>query len=729
MTTIAERYASFKRLIAQAIISPVVILLVLAGLLAWQIEQLVSEAHWVDHTDQVIAQAYRTQRIALQAQTGLRGYLLSREQRYLDPFNQAQQNIGPAFNKLHGLVTDNPPQVYRVQFMEGTYAAWYAAAQQQIAKKREGPTYFQQEFIRSQGRSPIDSLLNQFEQFISVEEQLRERRVEKEQSTTNGVLASALFLALASGLILGLLTARRMSQVSSEYEHVLSLAQRSSEMLATTLLSIGDGVLVTDQNGRITHINSVAEQISGWKVADAVGKDAKEVFRIINETTRQPVESPIDRVIREGVIVGLANHTVLVRRDGSEVPIDDSGAPIRDEEGKLIGVVLVFRDISERRRSEQAKYHLAAIVESSDDAIISKDLNGVITSWNRGAERLFGYTAEEVIGQPILILYPPDRPNEMHQILEQIKSGERVEHFETIRRSKSGKLIDVSLTVSPVLDAGGQITGASKIARDITEKKRAEEQFTQEYEKQHRIAEALQNSLLIEPEADAFPHIETRTLYRAARQEAKVGGDYYDVFAPEDNKVALIVGDVSGKGLDAAAKTAELKYILRGYMREHPHAMTGITRLNAFICDALALDSHPEPYFLCLTIVVIDPLSRIAEVCVGGAESPLILRGNGEVEQAAVTGMPLGVDPKAEYKPIQIEMGEQDVLILTTDGLTEARRGKEFLGIDGLTRLVKACGAFSQLESLENCILNGAEEFAEGGFSDDVCMLLVRAGR
>ncbi len=150
--------------------------------------------------------------------------------------------------------------------------------------------------------------------------------------------------------------------------------------------------------------------------------------------------------------------------------------PIEGPDGSITGVCGIATDITERKQLEAASLHLAAIVESSDDAIVGKDLNGVITSWNKGAERLFGYTAGEVVGKSISMLAPPDRLDDISNILTRIRQGARVEHYETRRRRKDGETIDVSLTVSPILNAAGQIIGASKIARDITGRKRDEEE-------------------------------------------------------------------------------------------------------------------------------------------------------------------------------------------------------------------------------------------------------------
>ncbi len=262
------------------------------------------------------------------------------------------------------------------------------------------------------------------------------------------------------------------------------------ERLRTTLASIGDAVIATDRAGRITTMNAVAESLTGWTNEEATGRPLDAIFRIVNEETRQAVPNPATRAIREGVIVGLANHTVLIARDGTERSIDDSAAPIRCKEGQVVGCVLVFRDVTEQRRLEKLKdeqgkaaHRLAAIVDSSEDAIVSKTLDGIIRSWNAAAQRVFGYTAEEAVGRPVTMLFPADRLDEEDRIIARIRAGERVEHFDTVRRRKDGTDIPVSLTISPIRDEEGRIVGASKIARDITERKRAEAAAAE----QHRL--------------------------------------------------------------------------------------------------------------------------------------------------------------------------------------------------------------------------------------------------
>ena len=196
----------------------------------------------------------------------------------------------------------------------------------------------------------------------------------------------------------------------------------------------------------------------------------------MNEFSREKVESPVAKVLREGAVVGMANHTVLIAKDGTETPIDDSGAPIRDQGGTIRGTVLVFRDVTARRRADETGRLLAAIVQSSDDAIIGQTLDGVITSWNQGAQRIFGYSEQEMLGRSTSLLAPEGR-DEMPQVLDRIRNGERVEQYLAVRRTMDGAIIDVSVTVSPLYDALGRIIGASKIARDVTEQVRATERL------------------------------------------------------------------------------------------------------------------------------------------------------------------------------------------------------------------------------------------------------------
>lgn len=297
---------------------------------------------------------------------------------------------------------------------------------------------------------------------------------------------------LRQGKIVGASKIARDISPQKEFERQL---ERERAQLEVTLSSIGDAVLVTDVHGAITFMNSMAEVLTGWRRSEAAGQPIEAVFHIINETTRHRAENPVVRALRDGVVVGLANHTVLVAKDGTERAIDDSAAPIRTRAGEIIGIVLVFRDVSGTRAGEEYRARLAAIVQSSEDAIISKDLTGRILTWNEGARRVFGYTADEVVGRPISILFPPDRLQEEPEILERIRRGERVEHFETVRVTKNHRKIPVSLTISPIRDAEGTVIGASKIARDVTERKAAEHELAAARERLQNYSRELEKTV------------------------------------------------------------------------------------------------------------------------------------------------------------------------------------------------------------------------------------------
>lgn len=315
------------------------------------------------------------------------------------------------------------------------------------------------------------------------------------------VLARFLFISPRHSLrmpetadVAGLIVFAIMALAISGFSEVMHASRRRSkkaeddsrehaERLRTTLASIGDAVITTDAAGIVVNLNPVAEALTKWKNEEAIGQPLESVFRIVNEISRDIVASPAIRVLAEGVIVGLANHTILIAKDGTECPIDDSAAPIRSNDGQIVGCVLVFRDVSERRRHEQENASrliearkLAAIVESSDDAIVSKTLDGVIQSWNAAAERIFGYSAGEAIGQHISLIIPPERASEEDKIVTELKAGNRIDHFETVRRRRDGQKVYVSLSISPIKDASEHVVGAAKIARDVSSKRHLEEE-------------------------------------------------------------------------------------------------------------------------------------------------------------------------------------------------------------------------------------------------------------
>src|SRR5437667_3145666 len=207
------------------------------------------------------------------------------------------------------------------------------------------------------------------------------------------------------------------NEENSEPKQAAEALHDQRERLRVTLSSIGDAVITTDTKGSITYLNPVAVSLTGWTQEEASGIPLDLVFKIINEETRQTVENPATRALREGLVVGLANHTLLVAKDGTERAIDDSAAPIRNANGEVAGVVLVFRDVTDRREAERAlresEERFRLLVEGAQDyAIFTLDPQGYITTWNSGAEHIKGYRAEEIIGKHFSCFYPADKIKE-----------------------------------------------------------------------------------------------------------------------------------------------------------------------------------------------------------------------------------------------------------------------------------------------------------------------------
>jgi PAS domain S-box-containing protein len=239
--------------------------------------------------------------------------------------------------------------------------------------------------------------------------------------------------------------------------------------LAAIIDSSHDAIVSKNLQGRIVTWNRAAERLFGYTAAEIIGQS---ILRLV-PPDRHAEEKEIIAKLRRGERI---EHfeTVRVRKDGSLVPVSVTISPVRDGSGRVVGASKIARDVSLRQEDQESRFQLAAIVDSADDAIVSKDLHGIVQTWNEGARRTFGYTAEEMIGQSILRLIPEDMYPEEDEILSKIRRGERTEHYETVRRRKDGERIQVSVTISPIRDETGRVIGASKIARDISDRKRME---------------------------------------------------------------------------------------------------------------------------------------------------------------------------------------------------------------------------------------------------------------
>ena len=277
---------------------------------------------------------------------------------------------------------------------------------------------------------------------------------------------------------------RRLEEDVARRKEAEERLHQQRQWLRVTLASIGDAVIATDVTGRVSFLNPMAEALTGWTQAEAAGVALEHVFAVIHESSRRPVESPAARALTHGTAVGESNHTLLVARDGTERAVDDSAAPIRDESGDVIGAVLIFRDVGEKRRAERAlemnEARKAAILATALDAIITIDHEGKVVEWNPAAERTFGYTRRDVLGWPLAELIVPPSLREAHHrgMARYLEIGDGPilgRRFEITAVRADGSELPVELAVTRIPIEGPPVFTAH--VRDITERKLAEEEF------------------------------------------------------------------------------------------------------------------------------------------------------------------------------------------------------------------------------------------------------------
>jgi PAS domain S-box-containing protein len=348
----------YNRLLFRLLALPVAALAFLALILGYGLQRVEESASAVDRADVVLLHGNRLTKLILDEETGLRGFLLTRNPVFLEPLHSADLQIEPEFDALFNLV-HRPELIERLRHLQQGHKQWELEAYHEIEAFPQDTATLEQHLL--QRKQDMDVLRAQMDEFQNV---VTSRRAERSAENILINRNARIILVLAVALIAGLLaweTRRIFRILTSAYnQQIREIKQRGEESYAreqwlnTTIRSIGDAVIACDTDGNIVFMNRIAEQLTGWQEHEARGLSLHTVFPIFNEDTRAAVENPVDKVRRLGTVVGLANHTFLVSKNGTEICIDDSGAPIRDGSGNMIGVVLVFRDITERRMSEGA---------------------------------------------------------------------------------------------------------------------------------------------------------------------------------------------------------------------------------------------------------------------------------------------------------------------------------------------------------------------------------------
>lgn len=459
--------------------------LLVGGVLGFaNVRRLASNNRWVAHTHEVIGQAEILMSTVKDAETGQRGYLLTEEESYLEPYENGLRRVQDEQSKLQKLTFDNPRQLARLADLEKKIALRLKIMQETVNLMRQGQRQEAVGMVRSNaGKVVMDQIRREVAEFQRTERELLKVRAEDADASIRTTILSV-FLTTASGLVLVgfvfYLTQRNLQQRSAAAATIAEQAER----LRTTFASIGDAVITTDKEGRVTGLNAVAESLTGWSKAEATGVPLTQVFNIVNETTRLPVENPASKALAHGIIVGLANHTILIAKDGTERAIDDSASPIRCRDGELVGCVLVFRDVSEARNAERvlrnSEATKSAMLNTALDSIITCDQEGKMIEFNPAAEKTFGYRREDVIGNEMSDIIVPPSLRERHRqgMARYLRTSEsRILGKRLVMTGlrADGSEFPVELAITRIPTDGEPIFTA--FLRDITERKVMEDEL------------------------------------------------------------------------------------------------------------------------------------------------------------------------------------------------------------------------------------------------------------
>ena len=371
------------------------------------------------------------------AETGQRGYLLTGREAYLEPYNSAVAAIPTLLVRLRSAASGRPDQAPRLASLEPLIGEKLQELAATIELRRSGAQTQALEIVDS-GRGKV--VMDDIRARCAVIRQASENRAsEFGAAAENSAMRLTLISTIGSLILLGIIgfSAGTIFRSFSQRESLYHQAAASAEFLTVTLNSIGDAVIATNLARQITLINPVAQKLTGWSEKDALGTPISKVFRIVNETNRSPVDNPVEKAITNGVVTGLANHTILIAADGNEIPIDDSGAPIRGPKGDIQGGVLVFRDISVRRRAEQM------LNESNEQmkefvTAVAHDLRSPLRSVSSMAQLIALRFQDQIAGEASdLVGYIVKGSQRMQRLLDDLLSYAQATHFESVNANRA----------------------------------------------------------------------------------------------------------------------------------------------------------------------------------------------------------------------------------------------------------------------------------------------------
>ena len=462
----------------------VALLLLTSGLSYWNTRQLVRDAKWVAHSYEVQSATSAVLLAMVDAETGQRGFLITGQDKFLEPYDSALARLEDQVAQLKDLTVDNQEQQARVSQLEELIQSRLESMQHGLALRRQNAEEATLWVASGAGKSKMDALRDLVSTIQTTENNLLQARQSQSRQTYRLAVISGLTAAAMALITLGAFSwlLHRSLLVRQEAADIL---HEQREGFRLTLACIGDGLITTDVEGRVTSLNPVAEALTGWTTSEAHGQPLTTVFQIVNEETRAPVINPVFKALQEGVVVGLANHTVLISKDGTERPIDDSAAPIRGLDLVVKGCVLVFRDVTERQRTEAAlgrseqglRFH-SQILAQVNDVVGAIDNDQKILYLNAAGERLYGVKASEVVGHPLSDLYERRWPSPEYEAeaLATLKETGQAQ-WEVIHATPDGRELQVESKIAVFRDNDGQPLGLIAAVRDVTAQKLATEEL------------------------------------------------------------------------------------------------------------------------------------------------------------------------------------------------------------------------------------------------------------
>jgi PAS domain S-box-containing protein len=465
------------------VVVPLAITAALTGFLLWESFDLNRSMRRVDHTDRVLDQSGHLLKLLVDMESAKRGYIETGDESFLQPYEKGTINFAPEYRALFQLVNGDPRQQQRLKDVYLGYQDAENYDSRIIALRRAGKT--DPTLLENQTRKrSMDTLREQIAEFQSVEENLRIERMKDANLRWALMVTSCLGLGVSVGLFLAFFTRYNVEKLGAKL-------LQSEERWTATLGSIGEAVIATDSEGRITFLNPIASLLTGWQPTEAANQPVGSVFRIVNENSGKSADDEVLQVLEERRILTVANNVALIARDGREISIEHSAAPILAGKGKVIGVVLVFRDVSERRQEQIETAEQASLIELTQDSVFVIDMEGTVLFWSRGAEAMFGYSKAEAAGRISHELLRTEFSQPLSQMRDELL---RVGHWEgdLIKYAQNGSRIVVSGRWALQWAKRDHPPRVLVINSDITERKRAEESLVLQKEQLRALAERLQ---------------------------------------------------------------------------------------------------------------------------------------------------------------------------------------------------------------------------------------------